>query len=468
MAITLGRGTVVNADSTNPADVRIDGDRIVAIGKDVRQAGDTFVDAAGCVLFPGGIDPHTHFDLEVAGTRTADDFASGTRAAALGGTTTVLDFATQSRGESLEHALGNWHSKADGCSYVDYGFHLAISDLSPVVLRELEKLKDAGVSSLKLYLAYKSSMQVDDGTVLRVMQIAKRAGLLVAMHCENGDVIDVLVKQAIADGQKSLKSHPATRPIVAEREATERAIALAEIAGTSLYVVHVSSAAALQVIAEARARGLSVFAETCPQYLLLDESVYEGANFSAAKYVISPPLRPAGNQAALWAGLANGTVATIGSDHCSFNQKQKEIGREDFSKIPNGAPGVEDRFGLLYTYGVAAGKISLNQFVALSSSNAAKLFGLYPRKGVIAVGSDADVVVWDPTVRRTISATTHLQRVDLNPYEGMNQTGQARHVLLRGQQIVADSRFIGDRTGIYLRRKPYFPQAGGCSCFASN
>lgn len=448
--------------------MRIEGDSIVAIGKDVRQAGDTYVDAAGCLLFPGGVDPHTHFDLEVGGTRTSDDFASGTRAAALGGTTTVLDFATQSRGESLAHALAYWHSKADGCSYVDYGFHLAISDLSPVALRELEKLKDAGVSSLKLYLAYKSSMQVDDGTVLRVMQIARKAGLLVAMHCENGDIIDVLVKQAKASGQKSLKSHPATRPIAAEREATGRAIALAEIAGSSLYVVHVSSAAALQVISEARSRGLAVFAETCPQYLLLDASVYDGLNFSAAKYVISPPLRPASNQLALWAGLANGSVTTIGSDHCSFNLKQKELGRDDFSKVPNGAPGVEDRFGLLYTYGVAAGKISLHQFVALSSSNAAKLFGLYPRKGAIAVGSDADVVVWDPTVRKVISAMTHHQRVDLNPYEGMNQTGQARHVFLRGRQIVADGRFIGDRIGVYLRRNPYFPKAGGWPCFDSN
>ena len=459
MAITLGRGKIVNADSTSTADVRIEGERIVAIGEDLRQERDTYVDAAGCILFPGGVDPHTHLDLEVGSTRTSDDFASGTGAAALGGTTTVLDFATQNRGETLAYALACWHAKADGCCYVDYGFHLAISDLSPVALRELEKLQDAGVNSLKLYLAYKSSMQVDDGTVLRVMQVAKRAGLLVAMHCENGDIIDVLVKQATASGHRSLKFHPATRPIAAEREATGRAIALAEIAGASLYVVHVSSAAALQVIADARARGLAIFAETCPQYLLLDESVYGSADFSAAKYVISPPLRPAANQGALWEGLANGTVATVGSDHCSFNQKQKDLGRDDFSKIPNGAAGVENRLGLLYTYGVATGKISLNQFVALSSTNAVKLFGLYPRKGVIAVGSDADVVVWDPTVHCVISATTHHQRVDLNPYEGINQTGQARHVFLRGRQIVADGRLIGERTGIYLHRKPYVSQA---------
>jgi dihydropyrimidinase len=408
-------------------------------------------------LFPGGIDPHTHFDLSVGETSTADDFASGTQAAAVGGTTTVIDFATQGRGETLAQAVANWHAKADGRSFVDYGFHLAITDLNDNVLRELVSIvEQAGVSSVKLYMAYKHVLQVDDGALLRTLQTAKQLGILVCVHCENGDVIDVLVEEAKALGHRSPKYHALTRPIAAEREAIHRAACLAEIAGAALYVVHVSSGEGLQVIREARSRGLEIHGETCPQYLLLDESSYDVDDFSAAKYVMSPPLRAVENQAQLWAGLRDGCLSTVGSDHCSFNLAgQKELGLHDFSRIPNGGPGVENRFGLLYTYGVVAGKIDIHQFVAIVSTNAAKRFGLYPRKGTIAAGSDADIVVWDPALQSVISASTQKQRVDYNLYEGFHQVGRARHVFLRGRQIVKDGILEDESSGCYLARQPY-------------
>lgn len=454
MATVLTGATVVNASGSSLADVRIEGEKVTSIGVNLHRSTDTLIDASGCYLFPGGIDPHTHFDLDVGSTVTADDFASGTRAAAKGGTTTVIDFATQNKGETLAQALANWHAKADGRCSVDYGFHLAISDLNDSVLRELVSIvEQAGVSSVKLYMAYKRILQVDDGALLQTLQAARRLGILVGVHCENGDVIDVLAREAKAQGYLSPKYHALTRPVVAEREAVNRAVCLAEIAGARLYVVHVSSGAGLQVIREARSRGLEIYAETCPQYLLLDESRCEVDDFSAAKYVMSPPLRAIENQELLWAGIRDGSIATVGSDHCSFNfAGQKELGRDDFSKIPNGGPGVENRFGLLYSNGVAAAKIDIHQFVAVTSTNAAKLFGLYPRKGVIAVGSDADIVVWDPAVNSVISASTQKQHVDYNLYEGFQQVGKARHVFLRGRQIVKDGVVREESCGSYLAR----------------
>lgn len=465
MATLLIGGTVVTAVDCYQAEVRMEGEKIVAIGKDLCKPGDQCIDVQGCFLFPGGIDPHTHFDLPVGDMKTADDFASGTRAAAVGGTTTVIDFATQSKGESLAEALVNWHEKACGQSYIDYGFHLAISEVTEDILEEMTTLiAETGVASLKLYMAYKNILQVDDGALLRVLKGAKEAGLLVCIHCENGDVIDVLVDEAKHKGQIEPNYHPLTRPIAVEREAVERAIFLGDMAKAPLYIVHVSSESALAVIKQARDRGLVVYAETCPHYLLLDDSYYETEDFSGAKYVLSPPLRPVGNQEALWAGLASGSVTTVGSDHCSFNFKgQKEKGLKDFSKIPNGGPGVENRFGLLYTYGVVPGKISLTQFVAITSTNAAKLFGLFPRKGTIAVGSDGDLVVWDPTVQEVITAKRQMQNVDYNLYEGFCQKGKARHVFLRGQQIV-NQGILDERVarGCYLRRTSY--SEGGEHC----
>ncbi len=456
MATVLTGGTVVNATGSARVDVRIEGEKIASVGVNLGKPTDTLIDATGCYLFPGGIDPHTHFDLSVGVTVTADDFVSGTQAAALGGTTTVIDFATQNKGETLAQAVANWHAKADGRSFVDYGFHIAISDLNDSVLGELASIvEEAGISSVKLYMAYKRVLQVDDGALLRTLQTAKRLGILVCVHCENGDVIDVLVDEAKSLGHRSPRYHALTRPVALEREAIYRAASLAEIAEAPLYVVHVSSGEGLQAIREARRRGLEVYGETCPQYLFLDASRYETDDFSAAKYVMSPPLRAPENQEQLWAGLRDGDLSTVGSDHCSFNLAgQKELGRDDFSRIPNGGPGVENRFGLLYTYGVAAKKIDIHQFVAITSTNAAKLFGLYPRKGVVAAESDADIVVWDPASEGVISASTQKQRVDYNLYEGFHQAGGARHVFLRGRQIVKDGILNDEPSGRYLKRQP--------------
>lgn len=446
----------MNATGSSRADVRIDGEKIESIGANLARVADQVIDATGCYLFPGGIDPHTHFDLSVGTTVTADDFVSGSQAAAVGGTTTVIDFATQNRGESLSQAVANWHGKADGRSYIDYGFHMAISELTNNVLAELNwVVNEAGITSVKLYMAYKRVLQVDDGALLRTLQAAKQLGILVCVHCENGDVIDVLVEEAKAAGQCSPRYHALTRPAAAEREAIQRAVLLAEIADTSLYVVHVSTGDGRQVIKDARSRGLEIYGETCPQYLLLDQSRYDSADFSAAKYVMSPPLRTHKDQEQLWAGLLAGDLLTVGSDHCSFNLAgQKELGRDDFSKIPNGGPGVENRMGLLYTYGVVAGKIDIHKLVAVTSTNAAKLFGLYPRKGVIAVGSDADIVVWDPAAQSVISARTQKQRVDYNLYEGFHQVGEARHVFLRGTQVVAGGILNERPSGTYVIRQP--------------
>lgn len=457
MATVLTGGTVVNATGSARVDVRIEGEKIASVGVNLGKPTDTLIDATGCYLFPGGIDPHTHFDLSVGVTVTADDFVSGTQAAALGGTTTVIDFATQNKGETLAQAVANWHAKADGRSFTDYGFHIAISDLNDNVLDELASIvKEAGISSVKLYMAYKRILQVDDGALLRTLQTAKQLGILVCVHCENGDVIDVLVEEAKSLGHRSPKYHALTRPEAVEREAIHRAVSLAEIAGAPLYVVHVSSGEGLGVIREARSRGLQIYGETCPQYLLLDASRYDTDDFSAAKYVMSPPLRAPENQAQLWAGLRDGDLATVGSDHCSFNLAgQKELGRDDFSRIPNGGPGVENRFGLLYTYGVVGGRCDIHQFVAITSTNAAKLFGLYPRKGLIAPGSDADIVVWDQASQSVISVSTQKQRVDYNLYEGFGQTGRARHVFLRGRQIVKDGILDHEPSGHYLKRQSH-------------
>ena len=455
MGTVLCGGTIVNADSVTVEDLRISGESIAAIGKNLVKPGDQQIDVSGCFLFPGGIDPHTHFDLDVGSTTTADDFASGSLAAILGGTTTVLDYATQSRGGSLTDALATWHAKAAGKSYVDFGFHLALCDCTPQALAELAAVAERdGVVSVKLYMAYKDVMQVGDADLLRVMRICRDQGMLVCLHCENGELIAALVLDAKAAGRLEPAQHAVTRPEVVEAEAVARAVAIAELSGCPIYIVHVSSARALSLIRQAQRQGLPVAAETCPQYLLLDASRYDTKDFSAAKYVMSPPLRDKRNQAPLWQGLQDGAIVCVGSDHCSFNfVGQKEIGKNDFSRIPNGIPGVENRFGLLYSFGVATGKISLSQFVACISTGPAKQFGLYPRKGVLAVGSDADIVVWDPGQSCLITAAAQAQRVDYNAYEGIEQQGRVREVFLRGLHAVQAGRIAAGPTGCYLARK---------------
>ncbi|MDP4126920.1 MAG: dihydropyrimidinase [Bacillota bacterium] len=464
MGIVLNGGTIVTAADVYQADVRIEGESIVAIGHEIKQPDDQVINVDGCFLFPGGIDPHTHFDLPVGDMSTSDDFLSGTKAALMGGTTTILDFATQFKGETLKEGLQNWHRKADGKSFVDYGFHMAITNWNDQIVSEMkEVVQKEGVPSFKFYMAYKNIMQVDDSALLLALRQAGECGALVCVHCENGDVVDDLVQKARRKGYTEPLYHPLTRPPEAESEATSRVITLAQIADAPLYIVHLTCGGALQAVTNAKINGLEVYAETCPQYLLLDDSSYRAEGFSGAKYVISPPLRPIQHQEVLWSGLRTGVLDTIATDHCAFNYHgQKDLGLNDFSKIPSGAPGVETRMGLLYTYGVMTGKVNMNEYVALTSTNAAKIFGLYPRKGTIAPGSDADIVVWDPRITSEITVENLHQKVDYTPYEGFKQIGQAIHVFIRGTQVIQNSQLRVEKpTGIYLHRKPFLRRKGG-------
>ena len=458
MGILIKGGTIVTAIDCYQSDVRIEGEKIVAIGEGIGSPEDKIIQVNGCYLFPGGVDVHTHFELPVGNTVTADDFGSGTKAALMGGTTTIVDYATQFKGETLKQALANWHEKAQGKCYSDYGFHMAITDWNDEVAKEIEWLtQQAGVSSIKLYMAYKNVLQVDDDILFQALQRSRDCGVLVCLHCENGDMIHNLVKKFLHKGQTEPYYHHLSRPTIAEKEAVTRAIALAELADASLYVVHLTCREALKEVADAKERGVKVYAETCPQYLLLDESRYHDKGFEVAKYVISPPLRSKDHQEKLWNGLHNGTLDVIATDHCSFNfVGQKDGVTDDFSKIPNGMPGVEYRLQLLYTYGVVSGKMTINEFVNKTSTQPAKRFGLFPRKGTIAPGSDGDIVVWNPRGESVIQASEQYQRVDYTPYEGFKKIGNIEHVFLRGQHVVRDGKLCTSKPkGTYMLRKPF-------------
>lgn len=460
MSILIKGGTVVTASDVFKADVLIEGEVITTIADYIPATGHQVVSAEGCYLFPGGIDPHTHLDMPFGGTVTADDFRTGTIAAAFGGTTTVIDFALHQKGTTLKDALRTWHAKAEGKAAIDYSFHVMVGDMREDVMNEIPTIVEhEGVTSFKVFMAYKNNLQVDDETLFRVLRMASKSGALVQVHAENGDVIDVLVKEALANGRTAPKYHAYTRPPEAEGEATARAIRLAEIAGAPLYVVHVTCAEAADAISDARKRGLPIYGETCPQYLVCDVSDYERPGFEGAKYVMSPPLRERSHQDVLWNKLKNLELQAFGSDQCSFNFKgQKELGLHDFSKIPNGSPTIEDRMAILFHYGVNQGRIGLTKFVALTSTNHAKLFGLYPQKGTIAVGSDADIVIWDPTVERTISAASHHMNVDNNIFEGMKVRGVPRQVFLRGNLIVDQNTFLGTSgSGRFIRARKFSP-----------
>jgi dihydropyrimidinase len=454
----IQNGTVVTATDIYQADVLIENGKVATIGNNLDTNGAEVIDASGCYLFPGGIDPHTHLDMPFGGTITADDFETGTIGAAYGGTTTIIDFCLTNKGEPLKNAIQTWHDKSASKAVIDYGFHLMIGEINEDVLNELPQIIDEeGITSFKVFMAYKNVFQADDQTLFRTLLTAKKTGALVMVHAENGDVIDYLVKEALDQGNTDPIYHALTRPPEAEGEATGRAIQLTGMANSQLYVVHVSCANAVEKIAEARQKGLQVWGETCPQYLVLDQSYLEKPNFEGAKYVWSPPLREKWNQEVLWNALKNGQLQTIGSDHCSFNFKgQKDLGREDFSKIPNGGPNIEDRFNLLFSEGVKKRRITINQFVDIVSTRIAKLFGLFPRKGTIAVGSDADIVIYDPNIERTISAKTHHMNVDYNAFEGMTITGEPVSVLSRGEFVIRDKRFVGKvGHGQYIRRNKY-------------
>ncbi len=458
MRTLFRNGTVVTAERTFPADVLVDGERIAAIAPGLSADGAEVVDASGLYLLPGGIDVHTHLDmpLEVAGREiaTADDFCSGQVAAAFGGTTAHIDFVIQPKGASLRQALDLWQAKAAGRAVIDYGFHMTIADPTPQVLQEIALLPQWGVTSVKVLLAYKGRLQVDDATLFLVLRQAGRNGLLTMVHCENGDVIDLLVKEAVAAGNLAPRFHSMTRPPELEGEATGRALALAAVADAPVYVVHLTCAAALEQVRAARARGQRAWAETCIQYLFFTAEDLDRPDFEGAKFVCSPPFRSRADQEALWAGLDDGTLAVVSTDHAPFNfATQKVLGRDDFTRIPNGVPAIEDRLLMLYHAGVGGGRISLNRFVELTATNPARLFGLYPRKGTLAVGADADIVLWDPKRERTLSARTHHMRVDYNLFEGAVVRGAPAGVWLRGRRVVDGDRFLGEPgSGRYLLR----------------
>jgi dihydropyrimidinase len=449
MRTIIRNGTIVTASDTYLADLLVEGEHIEAIGRFPGMTADLSIDATGKLVLPGGIDVHTHLDMPLGSITSSDDFESGTIAAACGGTTTIVDFATQSKGGRLHDALDAWMLKAEGKAVVDYGFHVIVTEVTDQVEREMDALVHEGVTSFKIFMAYKGVLMLDDGAILRVLKRSRDNGALISVHAENGDVIDVAVRLALAGGQTAPRYHARTRPPAVEGEAVRRAIALAQMAGGSLYIVHLSTTEALDAVSGARRRGVKVFAETCPQYLLLSDEKYDEPGFGAAKYVMSPPLRPPHMQEPLWRGLALGDIQVIATDHCPFRMAdQKVLGRDDFSKIPNGAPGIETRMSLLYGGGVLEQRrISLNRYVEVTSTAPAKIFGLYPRKGTIAPGFDADIVVFDPDRETTVSAATHHMNVDYSLYEGWPVTGVVETVLLRGRRIVDGGRFVGAAGG---------------------
>jgi dihydropyrimidinase len=454
----IRNGTVVTASDTYKSDVGISGDKVVAIAQELNAENATkLIDAAGKFVMPGGIDVHTHLDMPFGGTTSADDFESGTIAAAFGGTTTLIDFAIQYRGQTLRHAFDTWMKKADGKAAIDYAFHCIITELGDAQLDEMGALVREGVPTFKLFMAYPGVFMLDDGSIFKAMSAAAKYGGMICMHAENGGAIDVIVKQALAEGKRAPKYHALTRPTTAEGEATSRAIALAEMAGAPVYIVHLSCNDALEKVREARDRGLPTYAETCPQYLYLSLDNMDAPGFEGAKYVFTPPLREKWHQEKLWKGLATDTLQVVSTDHCPFCFKeQKEMGKDDFTKIPNGGPGIENRLSLIYSGGVNGGRFSPNRFVQLVSTAPAKLFGLFPRKGTIAVGSDADIVVFDPDAEEVISAKTHHMRVDYSMFEGIRVKGVPKLVLSRGRVIIENGKFTGRAgSGEFLRRRQY-------------
>jgi dihydropyrimidinase len=454
MKTLIRNGRIITAVDDYKADILIEGETVSIIGAKLEMEADHLIDASGKLVIPGGIDPHTHMELPFGGTQASDDFRTGTIAAAFGGTTTIIDFAVQYKGQTLTEGLDNWHAKAEGKAAIDYGFHLITTDLEDDRVPEMHRVMEEGVTSFKLFMAYPGVFLVDDATIFRAMSAAGERGGLICMHAENGIVINEIIKRALAQGRTAPKYHALTRPTIAEAEGVHRAIAISEMAESPVYIVHLSCADSLNQVRQARDRGLPAFAETCPQYLFLSYDNYEEPGFDGAKYVMTPPLREKWNQAELWKGLKMDDLQVVSTDHCPFCMKeQKELGRDDFSKIPNGAPGVEHRVPLIYHGGVLENRLSLNRFVELTSTAAAKMFGLFPRKGSIAVGSDADLVIFDPDKEQTISAATHHMNVDYSAYEGKTIRGVVETVLSRGRVVIENGEFKGKAgDGKFLKR----------------
>lgn len=455
MSILIQNGTLICPAGPVKADLRVEGDKIAEIAPSLPAGDSRVIDASGKLVFPGFIDTHTHLEMNKGKpNETADGWASGTLAALAGGTTTVLDFAEPERGASLASALEVWHSRADGIASCHYGFHMTIKGWDPTVRAELADMERAGITSYKIYFAY-DNLRVSDGTALEVVRAVGERGGIVGCHCENGDLVTAGIEAQKAAGNLGPFAHPLSRPAAVEAEAVSRWLAIGELAGYPVNIVHLSTRRGLELVHMARARGQAAYVETCPQYLLLDDGKYRLSGFESAKFVLSPPLRGREDVDALWAGLEAGEIDTIGTDHCSFHfHGVKELGRGDFSKIPNGIPGVEHRPILLYTAGVAEGRISAHQFMKLLSEQPARLFGMYPRKGALAVGSDADIVILAPEHRGRVTAANQHQAADYTPYEGFETRGRVETVLLSGEMAVEDGRVVKTGRGRFVRRGP--------------
>src|SRR6184192_868693 len=444
MSVLIKGGRIVTAADDYVADIYVEDETVTLIGESLDQPADKVIDAKGKYVLPGCVDPHTHLDMPFGGTTTIDDVESGQTAAAFGGTTTHVDFIIQPQGATFAQALEEWRAKANGVQVIDMGYHMAVTDLNEGgTLEDLAALPEEGITSYKLFMAYKGALMVDDETLFKTMEVAAETGALVMVHAENGDAIDVLVKKALAEGHTEPRYHALTRPPELEGEATNRAIQLARVAGSPLYVVHVSCKESVEPIALAREKGWDVWGETCTQYFFIDYEYLEKPNFEGAKYVYTPPPRDKANQEVLWNAVRTDVLSAVSTDHCAFRwDGQKTIGKEDFSKIPNGGPGIENRLQMIHEFGVRSGRISLNRMVELLATNPAKLFGLYPRKGTLAVGSDGDVVVFDPEKRVTLSVKTHHSKVDYNLFEGTQVQGSPEVVLLRGNVLVENDELV--------------------------
>lgn len=436
MSILIKNGRIITASEDYTADIFIEGETISSIGKNLSAKADETIDASGKLVFPGGIDPHVHLDMPFMGTFSSDNYETGTRAALHGGTTMVIDFILQTQGKSLRHALEQWQGRSNGNCFGDYSFHMAVTDFNEETKKEvMEMVEQEGITSFKTFMAYKGALMIDDRQMVGLMNEVKRCGGMVTVHATNGDMIDFLIAKHRSEGKLSPLYHYLSQPEITEAEATGRFADMANYTGCTAYVVHMTCEGALNHIRDIEKRNQKVYAETCIQYLLLDASLYE-KNFEGAKWVMSPPLRQKKDQETLWAGINQGTVQVVATDHCPFMWEQKKMGENDFSKIPNGHPAIENRMELLFSEGVQKGRITLNKFVEVSSTNAAKIFGMFPRKGCIAVGSDADVVIFDPNEEHTLSAKTHHMHVDYSAYEGWKLKGKVKTTILRGSVAI--------------------------------
>lgn len=452
MKYLFKNGTVVSGRGTRRADVLVENEKILQVGRNLSDPLARAIDVTGKLLMPGFIDAHTHFDLDVCNTTTADDFDSGTKSAIRGGTTTIVDFACPNKGESLHHGLDLWHRKADGKCWCDYGFHMTIDDWNAEIEKEIDDMYAAGISSFKMYMTY-PAMMIGDEAMYKALKKLKEKGGICGVHCENSGVINALIEEKKAAGEMGVSSHPETRPDFLEAEAVSRLLRIAQAVDIPVVIVHLTNAATLAEVTAARRRGQKVYVETCPQYLVLDDSVYYNEDFSrAARYVCAPPLRKPEDCRALWAGLRKGDIQTISTDHCAFTLAQKDAGRGDFTNIPGGLPGVEARGELVYSFGVTTRKISLATMCKVLSENPAKLYGMFPRKGVIAPGADADIVVYDPQADHILRAEDMVSRAGYTPYEGFVTHGSVSQVWLRGKLMVENGHVIGEQEGQYIVR----------------